>query len=193
MQVAGQVCHCTAMALAKACPFGVAVKRFKAPPTRLQLDETTMNSLLPRRFYYLLLVLGALVGSLFVAATFFFPDRSAERISAYFILTMGTCVLMCNRGSTDASLDRSAFRRARTWEWRGYRNRTPTPDRAAANRFETRNPKEPQRGRQSALGMCCIDHKLDFAPRTTFAHDEEHCPRLPVAGVLVASVARGPC
>ena len=81
-----------------ASPFGAAVKRFKAPPAWLQLDETTMNSPLPRRFYYLLLVFGVLVGILFVAATFFFPERSVERISAYFILTMGTCVLMCAIG-----------------------------------------------------------------------------------------------
>ncbi|WP_316676489.1 hypothetical protein [Ralstonia chuxiongensis] len=57
-----------------------------------------MNSLLPRRFYSLLLVFGALVGSLFVAATLFFPECSVERISAYLILTMGTCVLMCAIG-----------------------------------------------------------------------------------------------
>ncbi|MEF9481453.1 MULTISPECIES: hypothetical protein [Ralstonia] len=81
-----------------ASPFGAAVKRFKASPAWLQLDETTMNSPLPRRFYYLLLVFGVLVGILFVAATFFFPERSVERISAYFILTMGTCVLMCAIG-----------------------------------------------------------------------------------------------
>jgi len=62
------------------------------------LDETTMNSPLPRRFYYLLLLFGVLVCTLFSAATFFFPERSIERISAYFILTMGTCVLMCAIG-----------------------------------------------------------------------------------------------
>ena len=81
-----------------ACPFGPAVKRFKTAHTWLQLDETTMNSLLPRRFYYLLLLFGLLAGTLFAAATFFFPERSVERISAYFILTMGTCVLMCAIG-----------------------------------------------------------------------------------------------
>ncbi|CAJ0870335.1 hypothetical protein [Ralstonia flatus] len=59
-----------------------------------------MNSLLPRRFYYLLLLFGLLAGTLFAAATFFFPERSIERISAYFILTMGTCVLMCAIGLT---------------------------------------------------------------------------------------------
>lgn len=83
-----------------ACPFEGAVKRFKAPPSWLQLDETTMNSPLPRRFYYLLLVFGVLAGTLFVAATVFFPERSVERISAYFILTMGTCMLMCAIGLT---------------------------------------------------------------------------------------------
>ena len=59
-----------------------------------------MNSPLPRRFYYLLLVFGVLAGTLFVAATVFFPERSVERISAYFILTTGTCVLMCAIGLT---------------------------------------------------------------------------------------------
>nr|WP_311526959.1 hypothetical protein [uncultured Ralstonia sp.] len=57
-----------------------------------------MNSPLPRRFYYLLSLFGVLVCILFAAATFFFPERSVERISAYFILTMGTCVLMCAIG-----------------------------------------------------------------------------------------------
>ncbi|MEE2979206.1 MAG: hypothetical protein VYB88_17205 [Pseudomonadota bacterium] len=59
-----------------------------------------MNSPLPRRFYYLLLVFGVLAGTLFAAATFFFPERSVERISAYLILTMGTCVLICAIGLT---------------------------------------------------------------------------------------------
>ncbi|WP_343621150.1 hypothetical protein [Ralstonia sp.] len=132
MQVAGQVCHCTAMALAKACPFGVAVKRFKAPPSRLQLDETTMNSLLPRRFYYLLLVFGALAGSLFVAATFFFPERSAERISAYFILTMGTCVLMCAIGG------------ALTHRWIDQHFAAPERGNGACTEIEPAPPTEPQ-------------------------------------------------
>ena len=57
-----------------------------------------MNPPLPRRFFFLLLVFGVLVGTLFAAATFFFAERSVERISAYFILTMGTCVLMCAIG-----------------------------------------------------------------------------------------------
>ncbi|MET3445930.1 hypothetical protein [Ralstonia sp. 1138] len=59
-----------------------------------------MNSLLPRRFYYLLLLFGLLAGTVFAAATFFFPERSIERISAYFILTMGTCILICAIGLT---------------------------------------------------------------------------------------------
>jgi hypothetical protein len=90
--------HCTAIAPAMAGPFGRPAKRFKATPSWLQLDETTMNSPLPRRFYYLLSLFGVLVCILFAAATLFFPERSVERISAYFILTMGTCVLMCAIG-----------------------------------------------------------------------------------------------
>lgn len=57
-----------------------------------------MNSPVPRRFYYLLSLFGVLVCLLFTVATLFFPERSIERISAYFILTMGTCVLMCAIG-----------------------------------------------------------------------------------------------
>jgi len=57
-----------------------------------------MNPPVPRRFFYLLLLFVLLVCVLFAAATSFFPARSIERISAYFILTMGTCVLMCAVG-----------------------------------------------------------------------------------------------
>ncbi|WP_287383119.1 hypothetical protein, partial [Ralstonia sp.] len=45
-----------------------------------------------------------------------------------------------------------------------------------ANRFETPATNRRQRGRQNETRMCCIDHKLDFAARTSFAHHEGHCP-----------------
>lgn len=84
---------------ATACRFAASSNAVQdSAPLSWQLDETTMNPPSRCRFCSLLLLFGVLVCILFGAATFFFGDHSIGRLSAYCILTMGTCVLMCAAG-----------------------------------------------------------------------------------------------